>query len=132
MKRILLLLSLPLLSLSLFAESGQQCPKVMNRAAISATSSGDNTLIAADTDRKIVVWKFFIVNSHATQDESLTWKEGSTAVSGAYLLKANGGAQDEPCDGTGFVVAPKGSAVILNLSAAGTIKGQIWYTLEQP
>ena len=117
---------------SAFAQIGV-CPKITNHAVINATSSGDNTLIAADASgRRIMVWKFFLVNSHATQDESLTWKEGSTAVSGVYLLKANGGAHVEKCDGTVYFSPPAGSAVVLNLSASGTITGEIWYSMEQP
>ena len=105
------------------------CPIVAQRAAVNATGNGDNTLIAAQA-KKIVVWQWFFVNTHATQDENLTLKEGSTAISGAYLLKAAGGSHTAPCTGTPWAIMPIGSAFVLNESAAGSIQGTVYFTLE--
>lgn len=116
--------------LSSFAAA--ECPKVVSRAVINATSNGDNTIIASDSTHRILVWQFYLVNSHATQDENLTWKEGSTATSGAYLLKAAGGSHSEVCSGTAWHVVPVGSALVLNMSAAGSIQGEIYYTYDNP
>ena len=132
MKPILLILLCPLLSLTAFgqARQGQNCPIVSQRTAVNATSNGDNTIIASDASRKIFVWQWFLVNSHASQDENITLKEGSTSISGAYLLKAGGGSHTAICTGTPWAIVPKGSAFILNESAAGSIQGTVYYTLE--
>jgi hypothetical protein len=116
-----------------FAQSRapSSCPIVAQRVAVNATSNGDNTIIAS-SNKRIVVWQWFLVNSHATQDENLTIKEGSTAISGAYLLKAAGGSHTAPCTGTPWAIVPLGSAFVINESAAGSIQGTVYYTLENP
>lgn len=108
-----------------------QCPKVTQRAAISITGTGDSTVIASDPSRLIYVWQFFVVNGHATQDVNVTLKEGTTAKSGAYLLVHLGGAQTAPCSGTPWAIVPAGSAFVMNTDASGTLKGEVYYTMEQ-
>lgn len=129
MKRLILLL---ILTSTCFAASEGVCPKGVTRAAISITGTGDATVVTADANRVIYVWQFFMVNGHASTDVNITLKEGSTSISGAYLLKAAGGAHTAPCTGTPWAIVPIGSSFIINTSASGTIKGEIEYTAEQP
>ena len=131
MKQILLIITC-LASSFAFGQAVQagHCPPTPLRSAVNATSNGDNTIIASDPARRIFVWQWFLVNSHATQDESITLKEGSTAISGAYLLKAAGGSHTAVCSGTPWAIVPAGSAFVLNESAAGSIQGTVYYTLE--
>jgi len=126
------LIVIALLSLAAFGQASRSssCPAVAIRGAVNATSNGDNTVIASDPNKRIFVWQWFLVNSHATQDENVTLKEGSTAISGAYLLKAAGGSHTASCTGTPWAIVPKGSAFVLNESAAGSIQGTVYYTLE--
>lgn len=132
MKRLTFLLLTLLLATSAFAQSrsGSTCPIVAQRAAANITLNGDNTVVASEASRRIFVWQWFLVNSHATQDESVTLKEGSTSTSGAYLLKAAGGSHTAPCTGTPWAIVPAGSSFIVNLSAAGSLQGTVYYTME--
>jgi hypothetical protein len=128
MKRILLTLLFLLGIPAAFA----QCPQNAQRVAVNLTGTGDNTIVASDPNRQIRVWQFFMVNTHASTDVNITWKEGSTSTSGAYVLKAGGGAHSEPCSGTPWAIVPVGSAFVLNTSASGSIQGTFYYTYQQP
>lgn len=101
----------------------------MPYAAISASSSGDNTIVAAVTGKKIRVQNYTILAAGAV---SITWKSGSTAISGAMPLAANGGMA--PSAGTatatgldGVLQTAGGEALVLNLSAAVAVGGHIRY-----
>lgn len=131
MKKLLPILLL-LTSVAFGQAGGGTCPKNSFRDAISITGTGDATVVAADTNREIWVWQWFVVNGHATQDVNLTLKEGATSTSGAYLLVHLGGAHQAPCTGLPWARVPVGSAFIMNTSASGTLKGTVYYTLVQP
>lgn len=126
------LITLLILVSTCFAASEGVCPKGVTRAAISITGTGDATVITGDASRPTYVWQFFMVNGHASTDVNITLKEGSTSISGAYLLKAAGGSHTGPCTGTPWAIVPAGSNFVINTSASGTIKGEIEYTQEQP
>lgn len=130
MKRLLTLI---LVLFTLPALATAQCRKA-TKASISITGTGDATVLASSLagggSDKIYVWQFFVVNGHASQDVNITLKEGSTSISGAYLLKAAGGSHQAPCTGTPWAVVPNGSAFIINTDASGTIKGTVYYTVE--
>ena len=129
MKRILFSLLL-FACLASFAHA--QCPTNAQPAVVNLTGTGDNTVIAADSSRQIRVWQFFMDNTHASTDVNVTWKSGSTAISGAYLLVHAGGAHSEPCTGTPWAIIPVGSAFVLNTSASGSIQGTVYFTYQQP
>jgi len=101
-------------------------------AAISASSSGDNTIVAAVTGQKIVLVSYVVV---AAGDVSVTWKSGaSTSLSGAMALAANGGAAPgagplTPAGVAGLLETAGGEALVLNLSAAVSVGGHIAYRL---
>lgn len=106
------------------------CPKIVQKAAINITGTGDATVITGDANRKIYVWQFFMVNGHATQDVNITLKEGATSVSGAYLLVHLGGSHTGLCTGTPWASVPAGSNFVINTSASGSVQGEVYYTQE--
>lgn len=102
------------------------------RASQNLTASGDNVAIAADPSKRIYVWQFFLVNAHATTDVSIVLKEGTTVISGAYLLKAAGGAHSESYTGMPWAICPVNTAFNINLSATSSVQGTVYFTYEQP
>jgi len=61
----------------------------MKYAAISASSSGSNTVVAAVTGKRIRVLSYVMV---AAGDVTATWQSASNNLSGGMALAANGGA----------------------------------------
>jgi hypothetical protein len=115
------------------AQRGKYCPPNPTRAAVNLTASGDNTVIASNPAKRIFVWQMFLVNSSTTVDEAVTLKEGSTAISGAFLMKASATSTRPlilPCDSSAWAIVPKGSAFKVNLSQTGSLQGSIYYTME--
>ena len=138
MKTLFALFSILLLSAMAFGQAnrGNYCPATPTPVAINLTNSGDNTVIAANSNKRIFVWKAFLINSSATVDNNITLKAGTTAISGAFLLKsapANVPSTEFilPCDNSAWAVVPKGSGFIVNLSAgSASIQGTVYYSLE--
>src|SRR6266704_1455429 len=92
-------------------------------AAINFAASGDNTVIAAVTGAPITVFGFFFTVAGAT---NITFKDGSTALSGAVVFTGNGSAMtlqinDEPY----FYCAP-GDAFVMNNSNAVQVSGTVY------
>lgn len=98
-----------------------------NTAALSFSSSGDNTAIAAATGKTIKVWKIAFTVAGAV---NVTFKDGaSTSLSGAYVLTANGSNFVLDYDGSPWFVTQPGNAFIINLSGAVALTGQVWYSI---
>lgn len=96
------------------------------RAPINASSSGNNTIVAAVTGKTIVVLKYKYIASGAV---IATWESsGGTILDGPCSLAANGGAQ-EPHNDHGHFAAVYGEALVLNLSAAVQVGGSLVYCL---
>lgn len=108
------------------AFAGTDCGPA-TRTAISFSSSGDNTVIAADSTSVLYIWQFFFVNNSTTTDTNITLKEGSTSVSGAYTI-ASKGSHTAMCTGTPWAIVPAGSAFVVNSSAAVQVSGTVYYT----
>lgn len=96
------------------------------RAAINASSSGDNTIVAAQSGKQIRVTSYSLLCASAVNG---TWKSGaSTSLSGAMPFGANGGiAQPEIL--TGCLETAVGDALVLNLSGAVQVSGYINYQI---
>lgn len=97
----------------------------IKRAAINVASSGDNTVVAAVTGTKIVVTHYFIMPASAV---TVTWKSGSTEITGNIQLAANGGGNDSSPD-EGLFETAEGEALILNLGGAVAVDGYLVYHL---
>lgn len=97
-------------------------------AAINATTpSADNLIVAADTNgRKIKVVGYVIVATAAT---TVTWKRGTTALSGAMSLAANGGVSAPLNETTSWFDTAVNEALVMTLGA-GAVQGHIVYVLE--
>lgn len=104
-------------------------------AKISAAASGDNTLVAAVTSKKIRVLSLFLVNSGTAVSVYFTSGAGGTAISGDSTNKI-------PLDKTGaagpagfslghnpqgWFETASGAALMLNLSAAQGVAGHLTY-----
>lgn len=100
---------------------------MLSYAAISASSSGDNTIVAAVSGRRIYVHNYLLI---ATADVIVTWKSGATSISGPMSIAAQGGVS---ADGVGpsntWLRTAAGEALILSLSGAFQVSGHIQYTV---
>ncbi len=102
----------------------------MPYAVIDASTSGDHTVVAAPpAGLKIRLQNYTLI---AAGDVSVTWKSGSTEISGAMPLAANGGLAPSAGAETGtgldgVLQTAGGEALILNLSAAVAVGGHLKY-----
>lgn len=98
-------------------------------ADASCNTNGDNTIIAAVADRRIYVWKIWLVASGAV---NATFKDGSTALNSIALdFAAAGQTLSIPYDGEPIFKTTMGNAFKINLSGAVAVVGRIYYTYEQ-
>ncbi len=94
---------------------------------INATASGDNTIKAGVAGKAIIVLSLVVI---ANGDNTITWKSGSTAVSGpmttiaasGYAEAANAGPPGNMLQNA-ILVCGVGENLILNLAAAGVVGG---------
>lgn len=89
---------------------------------IDIASSGANTVRAAESDGDLVITGFGFVAAGAVD---VTFKQGSTALTGAMSIAANGGIA-VPHNPNGHFVIPKDAAFVITLGGAVQVSG--WYT----
>ncbi len=94
-------------------------------AAIAAAASGDNTLVAAVTGRKIRVVSLYMVASAAVTARFESGA-GGTALSGQMQLAANG-VLELPYNPAGWFETAAGALLNLELSAATSVDGGLSY-----
>lgn len=99
---------------------------VRTAAINAATTAGDNTIVAADANNKIKVLGYVLIAGAAT---TATWKRGTTAVSGAMSLAANGGVSAPINETTAWFQTAVNEALVLTLGA-GAAQGHVVYVLE--
>jgi hypothetical protein len=103
-------------------------PQSLLFASVSAASSGDNTIVAADTTRKIKVVSYVLV---AAGTVNTTWKSGAgTSLSGALPLVSNTGAAMVGTGDSWLLETAVNQALVLNLSGAIQVSGHISYYLK--
>lgn len=104
---------------------------LVKTAYVSATTNGDNAIVAAVTGKKIVVWMFEISPEVLT---SMYWKSGSTAISQTLKLGAYGGWVRESVNIRGVtspvLVTTAGAALNLNCNTTGPVTVFVKYTEE--
>lgn len=93
-------------------------------ADIDAAASGANAVIAAVSGKSIRVMCYTVI---AAADITITWKSGTTAISGAMDLPAKGGAS--PASPLGMMRTAEGEALNLTLSGAVQVSGHVGYIL---
>jgi hypothetical protein len=92
-------------------------------ASISVAASGDNSVVAAVSSKKIRVLSYVLVADAAV---AVKWRNGTTDISGAMSFAANGGAAPGYCP-VGFFETSATAALQLNLSAAVGVRGHLTY-----
>jgi len=92
-------------------------------ASISAASSGDNSIVAAVTSKKIRVLSYVIVADAAV---AAKFRNGTTDVMGAASLSANGGIA-APFNPAGHFETSITTALNLNLASAVGVRGHLTY-----
>lgn len=105
-------------------------PQSSSKAIVNITTATTTTIVAGQPGRRIYIWQFFFVNGHASTDVSVTLNEGSTAISGAYLIKAAGGSHSGLCSGLAWASTAPGDSFTITTSAAGSLQGTVYYTIE--
>ena len=94
-------------------------------AAVSASSSGDNTLVAAVTGKKIRVLQVFLLAAAAV-DVRFEDGAGGTALTGVMSLAANGGFV-MPFSEIGWMEGSAATLLNLELGGAVQVSGVIAY-----
>lgn len=94
-------------------------------ADINDAASGDNTIVAAVTGKRIKVYAVFL---NATGTVNCKWKDGaSTDLTGDMNFQAREGYTGD-VDPPAFLLATSaGNALVLNLSAAVAVDGWVAY-----
>ncbi|MGH7747732.1 MAG: hypothetical protein ACREQ5_23680, partial [Candidatus Dormibacteria bacterium] len=96
------------------------------RVAIAASSSGDNTLIAAVSSKKIYVYAFELSFSGAVNAKFTDGASG-TNLGGLYYGATNSGAANAVTPPNYLFAGSTNTALILNLSAGTSVGGAISY-----
>lgn len=104
---------------------------VINRAAISAATSGNNTLVAAVTGKKIAVLGMLLIAA-ADVDVRLESGAGGTALTGVMSLATAGNGFILPMtiSGRHWVETAEATLLNLELSAAVQVSGLLVYSIE--
>jgi hypothetical protein len=96
-------------------------------APITASASGDNTIVAAIPGRRIKVIAWDLAVSDAV---NVKWRSGSTDITGLYYFGGVGGGIARSQHKEGYFVTGKGQALILNLSGAVPVGGSLVYRVQ--
>lgn len=101
-------------------------PLLPRYAAIAVSSSGDNTMVAAVAGKRVLLLQY---NLMANGTVNAKWKDGaSTDISGLSYLVVNTG-KVVSFSPMGWMVTTVGNALVLNLSAAIAVGGELGYAL---
>jgi len=93
-------------------------------AVIDASSTGNNTIVAAASGKNVLVYKIFFVVSAAT---TVTFKDGaSTNLTGAITMTA-GGAFVLDIDSEPWFTTTGGNAFVISQSGTAQISGRAYY-----
>lgn len=105
-------------------------PQAIQFASINISSSGDNTIIAADPARRIKILSYVFV---AGGSVNIIFKSGaSNSLSGAMPFVINAGIAAPPvAPSTGpYMQTNVNEAFVINLSGAVGVTGHLSYYLE--
>ena len=92
---------------------------------INATASGDTTVVAAVSGKKIRVLQMGFSVSAAV---NIAWKSGaSTTKIAARSFPANGGIESGDVSPGWVVETDAGEALVINLSGTANVRGQVNY-----
>lgn len=97
-------------------------------ATVAASQSGDNTIIAAVTGKKIRVLGYMLVGAGAV-DVFFQSGAAGDVISGTMAIAAAGGTIAAPPSGLGYFETDKSELLNLNLSGAIAVSGHLTYQL---
>lgn len=93
-------------------------------AVINAANSGDNTVVAAVSSKRIRVLAGFFVTGGTV---AVTWKSGAaTAITGAMSYAENSGLI-LPLNQLGYFQTAQGEGLVVNLGSGTQISGSLTY-----
>jgi hypothetical protein len=92
---------------------------------ISFAGAGDNTVVAAVVGNPIRVYGIVFTVGGAT---NITFKDGTTALSGAYILTGNGSSLTKPLSEEPYYTTTLGNGFVINSTNAVAVGGTLWYT----
>lgn len=98
-------------------------PHPLSTLAIDFSTTGANTVISATAGQTIRVFKIFFV---ANAQTDITIKDGSTALTGAMSMGANGGFTLD-YDKIAWFVTSAGAAFVLSQSGTAQVSGRVYY-----
>jgi hypothetical protein len=99
----------------------------MHYAPISASSSGDTTLVAAQGGRRYRVVQFYMTTDAPV---FVKFKSGSTDVTGPVRLADDGKGHDKGLNPAGWFITAPGEALKINLSGNAIVGGVLGYREE--
>lgn len=102
--------------------------RIITIAAVSVSSSGDNTIVSAVSGKQIYVLEVLLVSD--ADDVKIKFESGSTDLTGQMNLSKAGNGFFLPNSGFPRLVTNTGEALVLNLDAAVTVAGYIQYYAE--
>lgn len=97
----------------------------LKAAAVNFSSSGDNTVITSPAAGPIKVYGIFLTVAGAT---NITYKNGTTALSGAVVFTGNGSSQTLQIDKDFYFACDPGNNFVMNNSNAVQVSGTVYYT----
>jgi hypothetical protein len=96
-------------------------------ADVSISTGADNTVIAASTGNPIKIWKMLLNAGGGANN--LIFKSGTTAFNAVAWNFAANQTLVLPQDDQPYFECAVGALFAINLSAATSVGGRIWYTL---
>lgn len=99
-------------------------PELTGAKFDNAAASGDTTAVAGAGGSVVRVYRLILVAAAAT---SLTFKDGTTALTGAMSLAANE-AMILDFDGEPWFTCGNGNSFTVNSSNAVSVTGRVYYT----
>lgn len=97
---------------------------VFSSTTINTTTTGDNTIVAGISSQTVRVFRMFFVVSAAT---TITFKDGSTGMTGAMTFNA-GGAFILDFQGDPWFVTTASNGFVINQSGTAQISGRVYWT----
>lgn len=106
----------------------QPYPAGFTEAIINFSASGDTALVAAVAAQTTKIYRLFLVVAGAT---TLTFKDGSSALTGAMTM-TSGGSLTLDFDGNPWFTGSANTAFNLNSGNAVQVSGRLYYIQSIP
>jgi hypothetical protein len=104
---------------------------ILQSVAITSAASGSQAVIAAVTNKRILVYRFYLTNAVATA-QAFTLLDGATALTGAIALPTSVGGFvgfQDTYDNCPIFITSAGNAFNISLANATATAGYCQYTV---